>query len=125
MSSIRYCIFEDEYYTCRQLAETISALRPNYQLVGTADDCQGIRQCLDLAPDLIVADINISDGLSSSTLLSMHCQIPIIAITGYYQDINQLEGLCQIACLLKPTSPQQLESAFTAFESRLHSANCK
>lgn len=117
-SPVRYCIFDDEYYTCLQMAETIRMLRPNYQLVGTADDCQGIRQCLELKPDLILSDLCVSDAMCPAILQSLHCQIPIIFDAGYYADEEQLAGLCKVAYLLKPTSPLQWESAFRTFDLR-------
>ena len=119
LRNIKYCIIEDEYYTLLQLRETLARLRPNYTLIDTADDCEGLMRCINHHPDLIIADVRISDGRSIDVMHACHCQVPVIFNTAYFDFQNQLQGLNKVGYLLKPASPEIIEQSLLNFEKNI------
>ena len=119
LRNIKYCIIEDEYYTLLQLRETLAQLRPNYTLIDTADDCAGLMRCINLHPDLIIADVRISDGRSIDVMHACNCQVPVIFNTAYSDFQNQLQGLNKVDYLLKPASPEIIEQSLLNFEKNI------
>jgi DNA-binding response OmpR family regulator len=91
----------------------------NYQIVGTVDR---VVDALDLigsgsAIDLVLADINLSDGTGIDVARAAHGRsIPVLFVTG-----NLPAEATELAtgCLSKPYAPRDLLAAIAAIEARL------
>ena len=56
-------IFEDEPSALHRLKRMIKAIRPQYEIIGTADNISDAFNLLNTASfDLILSDIELSDG---------------------------------------------------------------
>ncbi len=113
---MRYCLIESEYYPRQQLRQMIAGLRPDYELAGEAEDTVGLAECLKRNPDLVVAGVELSDGYAHKALKRLHCRIPVILYSAYYQYGRETEPLNTMAYILKPVSEPELQDAIETFE---------
>lgn len=114
---IRLIIIEDEPSALRRLKRLVMEIRPNWQIVATADNVsKGIEIVKKGDFDLILSDIQLSDGLSFEVLIASEVNTPVIFITAYDEFAIKAFEFNSIHYLLKPIKPEQLHMAFEKFE---------
>ena len=113
---IKYIIFEDEPATLRRLQRKISALRPDWFCVSTADGIRSGTPLLEMEFDLIFSDIHLSDGHCFELLKKAHTQAPVIFTTAYDQYALKAFEFNSIHYLLKPVTEEDLIAAIQKFE---------
>lgn len=113
-------IIEDEINAYEYLEILLSQLRPSYQLVGHLDSVEDSINWLENnePPDLILLDIQLSDGISFEIFNHIAVNAPIIFTTAYDQYALQAFKLNSIDYLLKPIEKEALEFALQKWEQR-------
>ena len=117
-NSFTYALVEDEYYTAHELKTTMAHLRSNYVLLDQAEDVEGMIELLqNNKVDLLITDIQLSDGLCFDALDKLKLSdLPIIFTTAYVQYREKAKQYNTVDYLLKPYSPEMLEKAILKFE---------
>ena len=121
-AALTYAIVEDEYYTAREVKSLVSHLRPNYTLLRQAEDIEGMMELLqNYSVDLLIADINLSDGLCFEALNRLReNKLPIIFTSAYVQYRELARRYNMVDFLLKPYPAEQLEQAIMKFENNIN-----
>lgn len=115
---VNYILLEDEYYTAEAMKLLMHQERPDYRLMGMADDLQGARRLLHLADvQLVISDIRLSDGTVFDAFSSI--ETPVIFTTGYEKFREQTQQFNTVDFLLKPVNESSLKVALEKFEHRL------
>lgn len=112
-------IIEDEVNAIERLEKLVSEIAPGKKIAGI---CNSIAQTLlwlkeHPRPDLILSDVQLSDGLSFEIFKQLDLQIPVIFISAYDQfavDAFKVHGLHY---LLKPVKRNELEEAIARYDS--------
>lgn len=110
-------IVEDELPARERLAELLRAWDPDLRI---AAELAGVRDTLawldaSPAPDLVLLDVQLSDGLGLEVLRSPRLTCPVVMVTAY--DEYVLEALAHncIDYLLKPVLPERLHLALDKY----------
>lgn len=116
---MKILILEDEAPAARRLVRMVETLRPGYTILGTA---AGIAEGLDLltrgpAPDLVLSDIELTDGQSFEFFHRSGLACPVIYITAYDEFALRAFEANGVGYLLKPITEQALEKALTRLET--------
>ncbi len=79
---IDYVILEDERFAYEEIKRMINVLRPDYNLKEWADSVERAVSVLakDM-PDLLIADIRLSDGLCFDVFERKQTHMPVILTT--------------------------------------------
>lgn len=118
MTEVNYLILEDEQYACEELVRMMRILRPNYLLQECADSvARALSFLKDNKPDLMIVDIQLSDGLCFDVFEKMSIQTPVIFTTAYDEYALQAFRVNSIDYLLKPIEECDLERALKKFET--------
>lgn len=113
----RLIIIEDEPSALRRLKRLVMEIRPEWQIIATADNvAKGIEIVKKEDFDLILSDIQLSDGLSFEVLTTSKVKTPVIFITAYDEFAIKAFEFNSIHYLLKPIKPEHLHAAFEKFE---------
>jgi len=112
-------IIEDEINACEHLRRILSKVRPNYKIVEHLDSVQDSINWLERNPhpDLILLDIQLSDGISFEMFNHITIQSSIIFTTAYDQFALQAFKVNSIDYLLKPINEEELTTALEKFEN--------
>lgn len=117
---VKVIILEDEPAALNRIKRLILKLKPDYTIVADADSVEEGKVLLQKQTfDLIIADIQLSDGLSFEVLETLQKSVPIIFLTAYNQyavDAFEYNG---IHYLLKPIEVDKLNGALNRFENHL------
>jgi DNA-binding LytR/AlgR family response regulator len=110
---MKILIIEDELPARERLRQMVSAFDPEIEIVAAPGS---IRDCLAWLeshpePDLALADIQLSDGLSFEIFEKHPVKCPVIFATAYDEYIMQALGHNGIDYLLKPIKIEQLHRA--------------
>lgn len=110
-------LIEDEPLVARTLEKMVRQLEPEAQIAGPLGSVEAILTYLQLhpKPDLIVSDIQLSDGISFDALRTADVSCPVIFTTAYDEYAIRAFKLNSIDYLLKPIEPEELKAAFTKF----------
>jgi DNA-binding LytR/AlgR family response regulator len=116
---MQVAIIEDELHNSRILEEMMHTLRPGWEICGTFES---IKQSVDFLklnthPDLILMDIQLSDGTCFSIFDQVELQSNIIFTTAYDNYAIQAFKVNSIDYLLKPIKENDLEKALQKLES--------
>lgn len=115
---VKVIILEDEPAALNRIKRLILKLKPDYQIVGDADSVEEAKALIQKQSfDLIIADIQLSDGLSFEVLEMIENPVPVIFITAFNQyavDAFEYKG---IHYLLKPIEVGKLNDALNRFEN--------
>lgn len=111
-------IIEDELHNRRILEEMMQILRPSWVICGTF---VSIKQSVEFLqnnpqPDLILMDIQLSDGSCFSIFNRVQVESKIIFTTAYDNYAIQAFKVNSIDYLLKPIKESDLEKALQKFE---------
>jgi DNA-binding LytR/AlgR family response regulator len=110
---MRIFIAEDEPPARERLVETLARVAPRAEIAGHADSVQGTAAWLatHAAPDVLMLDIQLADGLSLELFEGRELAVPVIFTTAY--DRFALEAFRALAVdyLLKPVADDALAAA--------------
>ena len=115
---MRVLIVEDETAAYENLVEILLLLDPGIVIAGNTE---GVGQTIrwlktNPLPDLILMDINLSDGSAFSIFDSIMVEIPIIFITAYDEYAIEAFKVNSIDYLLKPVKLMDLKRALDKFK---------
>ena len=111
---MKLLIIEDEQNNADRLVRLVNDIRPDAQIVAVlasnAEVEAFFRQAND-APDVILSDIRLGDGLSFVGLKSAPQSVPVIFTTAYDQYALQAFKYNGLDYLLKPIDAEELRQA--------------
>ncbi|RAV97737.1 LytR/AlgR family response regulator transcription factor [Pseudochryseolinea flava] len=116
---MKILIIEDEALVARDLHNLIARLAPEATIIATISSVESAKTWFggNKMPDLILSDIQLSDGISFDIFESLHVTCPIIFTTAYDDYAIRAFKLNSIDYLLKPVDPQELTAALTKYKS--------
>ncbi|HAF27557.1 MAG TPA: DNA-binding response regulator [Bacteroidales bacterium] len=113
-------VIEDEIHNSRMLCDLIMKLRPAWNILSVLESVKESVEWLNenKSPELILMDIQLSDGICFSIFEKINKQITsrIIFTTAYDEYAIRAFKVNSIDYLLKPINEQELEAAFKKFE---------
>ena len=111
-------VLEDEPLVAQKIMGNISKLRPGWTLHGPIASTRETKAWLqaNASPGLIIADIQLSDGISIDLLAELKHNSPVIFITAFDQYAIRAFKINSIDYILKPVDINDLEAAFEKFE---------
>lgn len=115
-------LIEDEIPALENLKMCLSGIENNIDIAGTASSVSQSLNWLhnNALPDLILMDIQLSDGLSFHILKDNHINCPVIFTTAYDKYmIDAFEYNC-IDYLLKPIDCAKLAAALNKYKNLQH-----
>jgi len=115
---MKVAIIEDEIPNMRMLAAMLQSLRPGWEVVARLES---VRQSVAFfssgeQPDLVLMDIQLSDGPCFSIFDQVEVRSSIIFTTAFDQYAIQAFRVNSIDYLLKPVKESDLERALVKFE---------
>jgi two-component system, LytTR family, response regulator LytT len=115
---MRILIVEDETAAYENLLDIISEIDPSIEIAGNTE---GVRQTIlwlqtNQSPDLILMDIQLSDGSAFSIFKSIHLEVPIIFTTAYDEFAVEAFKVNSIDYLLKPIKAKEMRRAIEKFK---------
>ena len=120
-------IFEDEPAALQRLTRMVNEIRPQYKIVGHSDSISDAVKLLESVEfDLILSDIQLSDGTCFEIFEKNNPEKPIIFITAFNDYAIKAFEFNGIHYLLKPINYQALTKAFVKFEkNKIDAPNIK
>ncbi|GAB3634695.1 LytTR family DNA-binding domain-containing protein [Hymenobacter arcticus] len=118
MPPLRILILEDEYPAAERLQRLLALAAPTAQVLAVLDTVAGALTWLDghPAPDLILSDIQLADGLSLDVFAQTLVRSPVIFTTAYDQYALQAFRANGIDYLLKPLKLNELQAALAKLQ---------
>jgi len=115
---MKILIIEDEDLAVKKLKKTLSSLETQSEVVGVADSIQSSLHWLQSndAPDLILMDIELSDGQSFEIFNRMEVKSPVVFTTSYDEYALKAFKVNSIDYLLKPIQKEDLEAALHKYQ---------
>ena len=112
-------IIEDEPLVAQDLKNLITKAEPEAKILDTITSVEAARGWFDgnNLPDLILSDIQLSDGISFEIFETLHIHCPIIFTTAYDEYAIRAFKLNSIDYLLKPVDEAELRAALTKYKS--------
>src|SRR6201995_5538447 len=116
---MKVLIIEDEKPAFENLVEELLQVEENIQTIST---CSSVDESIkwlnnNQQPDLILMDIQLSDGLSFNIFKSCNVTCPVIFTTAYDKYLTQAFEYSSIDYLLKPISQDKLKNAIRKYKS--------
>lgn len=115
-------LIEDEPLIARQLQKLVRQLEPGATIHGPLTSVQGICEYFDInqkanrpSPDLVIADIQLSDGVSFEAFRQVELSVPVIFTTAYDEYAIRAFKLNSLDYLLKPIDSEELKNALEKF----------
>jgi len=111
---LKILIIEDEEIIAQRLVQLLDQIKVDYQLSGIIGSVQETIEWLNKneQPDLIFADIQLSDGNSFSIFKAVNVKSKIIFTTSYDEYALDAFKVNSVDYLLKPITAKKLEKAF-------------
>jgi len=118
---MKILLLEDELPALERLEKLLLAHCPEHTVVGKLNSLQAAKSWLSSSAkaDLILADIQLGDGLSLEFFKSENWQIPVIFTTAYDEYSLQAFKLNSIDYLLKPIKAVELIAAIEKCAAQL------
>ncbi|MDQ1803594.1 LytR/AlgR family response regulator transcription factor [Chryseobacterium sp. PTM-20240506] len=112
-------IVEDEKPNADRLKRLLLKLRPHAEIVSVEDSVASAVQWLEEnpAPDIIMMDIQLADGLSFEIFNQTEIKCPVIFTTAYDEYAVKAFKYNSIDYLLKPVEEEELETALKNYET--------
>jgi two-component system LytT family response regulator len=106
-------ILEDEYPAAERLRRLLAEAAPEAQVLAVLDTVAGALAWLAAhpAPDLLLSDVQLADGLSLDVFAQAVVRSPVIFTTAYDQYAIRAFQANSIAYLLKPVKLPELQAA--------------
>ena len=122
---MRVLIIEDEPLVAKDLKNLVTKLEPEAELIGPLPSVSASRNWFasNASPDLVLSDIQLSDGISFDIFENLNLQCPIIFTTAYDAYTIRAFKLNSIDYLLKPIDEKDLLSALTKYKGLVKSAH--
>jgi DNA-binding LytR/AlgR family response regulator len=119
MIRMRILLIEDEPLVAKDLLNLIQKLEPDALVVGTLTSVVQAKRWFseNPCPDLVLSDIQLSDGISFDIYESLNLHCPIIFTTAYDDYAIRAFKLNSIDYLLKPIDEKELKVALTKYKS--------
>lgn len=110
-------LIEDEPLIARQLQKLVGQLEPGARIDGPLTSVQGICDYLSThqPPDLVISDIQLSDGVSFEAFRQADLNAPVIFMTAYDEYAIRAFKLNSLDYLLKPLDPDELKNALAKY----------
>ena len=109
-------LIEDEPLIARQLKKLVHALEPTATIDGPLASVQAVVEYLRAhQPDLVIADIQLADGVSFDAFGQVNLNVPVIFTTAYDEYAIRAFKLNSIDYLLKPIDPDELRAALAKY----------
>lgn len=121
---MKIVIIEDEPLALQRLEKMLKRLKPNCDIVGRIDSVETGINWFETATqtfDLVIADIQLGDGLSLDIFNRIKLSQPVVFTTAHNNYALQAFDHLSIDYLLKPIGEEQLSKALLKFE-KLQSA---
>jgi DNA-binding LytR/AlgR family response regulator len=111
-------ILEDEPLVAKDLQKLLIQIEPSVQIVTILDSLQSSIEYFKThdAPDLLLMDIQLSDGVSFDLLKHVDVRCPIIFTTAYNEYAIRAFKVNSIDYLLKPIDKIELQAALEKFK---------
>ncbi len=111
---MKILIIEDEIPAAKRLEKLIYECRPDAEILDVIDTVEDALEWFRDSdePDLIISDIQLSDGVSFQIYEELDLECPIIFSTAYDQYAIKAFELNSIDYLLKPYSKSALQKSF-------------
>lgn len=110
-------LIEDEPLAQQRLEQMLQKINPLHRLVATIDSVESGMSWYEnhtgTRVDLIIADIQLGDGLSFDLLDQMDLNAPVIFVTAYNEHALQAFDHLSVSYLLKPVQLDALEKSIT------------
>lgn len=118
---MKILLLEDELLALERLEKLLLSYCPEHTIVGKLSSLQSAKNWLSSSAeaDLILADIQLGDGLSLDFFKSENWQIPVIFTTAYDEYSLQAFKLNSIDYLLKPIKAVELVAAIQKCATQL------
>ncbi len=112
-------IIEDEPLVAKDLKNLITKTESEAKILDTITSVEAARVWFDEnnLPDLVLSDIQLSDGTSFEIFETLHIHCPIIFTTAYDEYAIRAFKLNSIDYLLKPVDETELRAALTKYKS--------
>ncbi|MDR3714896.1 MAG: LytTR family DNA-binding domain-containing protein [Puia sp.] len=116
---MRVLIIEDEKPAYENLAGELLAIDHSISVIA---GCDSVQECIrwlnrNPQPDLIMMDIQLSDGLSFNIFGACSITCPVIFTTAYDKYLTQAFEYSSIDYLLKPINPEKLKNAIKKYKN--------
>lgn len=119
-SNMRLIIIEDELHNSRMLSDMVKLLRPDWNIEAVLESIEESVEWLanNRAPQLILMDIQLSDGISFSIFdqVELNAKTHVIFTTAYDKYAIRAFKVNSLDYLLKPIKEAELEFAFQKLE---------
>ncbi|MBS1662971.1 MAG: response regulator transcription factor [Bacteroidetes bacterium] len=116
---MKVLIVEDERPASENLVEELQAIDDNINVVAGCNSVDETVRWLNRnpQPDLILMDIQLSDGLSFNIFKACEITCPVIFTTAYDKYLSQAFEYSSIDYLLKPISQDKLKNAIRKYKN--------
>lgn len=110
---MKVLIVEDEELAVKKLKKTLASVDPGAEVVGVADSIMATVNWINEnpLPDLILMDIELSDGQSFEIFNRVAIKCPVIFTTSYDEYALKAFKVNSVDYLLKPIQKEDLEAA--------------
>jgi len=122
MNSIKkILILEDEMPNSDRIQRLMLSIRPDIEIAGVLPSVKKTVEWLSKneAPDLILMDIQLADGVSFDVFDLADVKCPVIFTTAYDEYAVKAFKYNSIDYLLKPVEKEELEAAILKFENSI------
>jgi two-component system LytT family response regulator len=118
-NKVNILIIEDEAWAAKHLQNMVLRIEPAANILDTISSVLASVKWLEShpAPDLILSDIQLSDGISFEIFETLHIQCPIIFVTAFDEYAIRAFKLHSIDYLLKPVDEHELAAAINKYRS--------
>ncbi len=115
-------IIEDEPLVAKDLQNLLSTLAPDSNTLAVISSVERAHKWFkeNSMPDLVISDIQLSDGISFDIFETLHLQCSIIFTTAYDEYAIRAFKLNSIDYLLKPIDQKELAAALNKYKSLNH-----
>jgi len=114
---MKILIVEDEELAVKKLQKTLAAIDASAEVIGTTDSIKSTVEWLqdNPSPDLVLMDIELSDGQSFEIFNLAEVRCPVIFTTSYDEFALKAFKVNSVDYLLKPVQKEELEAALNKF----------
>jgi DNA-binding LytR/AlgR family response regulator len=116
---MKLMIVEDERLAVQRLLHLLKGYDPSIEVIATAESIEETVQFLQqpLKPDLLLLDIQLSDGLSFEIFKKVAYNGPVVFTTAYDQFAIDAFKLFSIDYIVKPVTAEALANALNKFRT--------
>ncbi len=117
MKAMKVLIVEDEELAVKKLMKTLQAADPGVEVIGVTDSIRNTVEWLQRnpPPELILMDIELSDGQSFEIFNLTEVKSPVIFTTSYDEYALRAFKVNSVDYLLKPIQQEELQAALAKF----------